>query len=135
MGSSSAFYFRRGKNDLEYKTVAGRTAGFMKKIDFLLVGINAKYIHLNPALYSLKYSVPETLRECVSVAEYTINHVYEHILMDIVGRQPDVIGISSYIWNIETVRMLCCDLAKVLPHVPIWLGGPEAAWSDDRLFE
>jgi len=107
----------------------------MKKFDFLLVGINAKYIHLNPALYSLKYSVFEELREHVSIAEYTINHVYEKILMDIVSRQPDAIGISCYIWNAEIVKILCQDLAKVLPHVPIWLGGPEAAWSDDRLFD
>ncbi|MBQ8813797.1 MAG: DUF4080 domain-containing protein [Lachnospiraceae bacterium] len=103
-------------------------------MNFLLVGINAKYIHLNPALYSLKYSVPEELRGHVTVAEYTINHVYEKILMDIVRRQPDVIGISCYIWNAETVKKLCGDLAKVLPEVPIWLGGPEAAWSDDGVF-
>ena len=107
----------------------------MGKLDFLLVGINAKYIHLNPALYSLKYSVPDKLRGHVSLVEYTINHVYEHILMDIVERQPDVIGFSCYIWNIETVKMLCRDLPKVLPHVSIWLGGPEAAWSDNRLFD
>ena len=106
----------------------------MKKINFLLVGINAKYIHLNPALYSLKYSVPEKLRENVTVAEYTINHVYERILMDIARRKPDVIGISCYIWNMEVVRKLCGDLAKVLPDVPVWLGGPEAAWSGDELF-
>ena len=107
----------------------------MRKINFLLVGINAKYIHLNPALYSLKYSVPDELRENVTVAEYTINHVYERILMDIFRRKPDVIGISCYIWNMEVVKKLCGDLAKVLPGTPVWLGGPEAAWSGDELFE
>lgn len=107
----------------------------MKAMNFLLVGINAKYIHINPALYSLKYSVCDELRKNVSVAEYTINHVYEHILMDIFSRRPDAIGISCYIWNMEIVKKLCHDLPKILPDTPIWLGGPEAAWSGDELFE
>lgn len=107
----------------------------MKRMNFLLVGINAKYIHLNPAIHSLRYSVPDDLRDNISIAEYTINHVYEWILMDIFRRRPDVIGISCYIWNMETVRKLCGDLAKVLPEVPVWLGGPEAAWSGDGLFD
>ncbi|MBQ4564031.1 MAG: B12-binding domain-containing radical SAM protein [Lachnospiraceae bacterium] len=100
----------------------------------LLVGINAKYIHLNPAIYSLKYSLSEELQQSVEIVEYTINHVYEQILMDIFRRDPGMIGISCYIWNMDVVRRLCRDLAKILPNVPIWLGGPEAAWSGEELF-
>lgn len=100
----------------------------------LLVGINAKYIHLNPAIHSLKYSLSEDLRQSVEIAEYTINHVYEQILMDVFRRKPGMIGISCYIWNMTVVKRLCRDLAKVLPDVPIWLGGPEAAWSGEELF-
>lgn len=107
----------------------------MEKKSCLLVGINAKYIHLNPAIHSLKYSVPEALRSSVEIAEYTINHVYEQILMDIFRRKPDMVGISCYIWNMSLVKRLCKDLAKVLPEVPIWLGGPEAAYAGDELFD
>ena len=46
----------------------------------VLVGINAKYIHSNPAIYSLaayanKFtdSNKKSLREHVEIAEYTIN--------------------------------------------------------------
>ena len=99
----------------------------------LLVGINAKYIHLNPAIYSLKYSVPESLRSSVEIVEYTINHVYDQILMDIFRRQPDLIGISCYIWNMSVVKRLCKDLPKILPRVLLWLGGPEAAYAGDEL--
>lgn len=101
----------------------------------LLVGINAKYIHLNPAIHSLKYSVPEPLRSSVEIAEYTINHVYEQILMDIFCKKPDMIGISCYIWNMSVAKRLCKDLAKVIPEVPVWLGGPEAAYAGDELFD
>lgn len=106
----------------------------MENKSCLLVGINAKYIHLNPAIHSLKYSLSEDLQPSVEIAEYTINHVYEQILMDIFRKAPGMIGISCYIWNMDVVKRLCRDLGKVLPEVPIWLGGPEAAWSGEELF-
>ena len=50
---------------------------------FLLTAVNAKYIHSNPAVYSLQaYACQEdpTLKEQIFVAEYTINHLKEQIL-------------------------------------------------------
>ena len=40
---------------------------------FLLAAINAKYIHSNPAIYSLRAYAGEELQSCVELAEYTIN--------------------------------------------------------------
>ena len=77
---------------------------------FLLVALNAKYIHSNPALYSLRAYAGEQLQEHVEIAEYTINQSLTDILADIYKRKPEVIGLSCYIWNIE--RML--DLVKEL---------------------
>ena len=37
---------------------------------FLLVALNSKYIHSNPALYSLRAYVGKELREHVDLAEY-----------------------------------------------------------------
>ena len=68
---------------------------------FLLVALNAKYIHSNPALYSMRAYVGEELQEHVEIAEYTINHAFTDVLADIYKRKPDVIGLSCYIWNIE----------------------------------
>ena len=53
---------------------------------FLLAAPNAKYIHSNPALYSLrayaeKYH-PEAAAQ-VELAEYTINQTVEEILADL----------------------------------------------------
>lgn len=47
---------------------------------FLLVAINAKYIHSNPAIYSLKAYAGENYDEYVETAEYTINQSLEYIL-------------------------------------------------------
>ena len=100
---------------------------------FLLVALNTKYIHSNPALYSLRAYVGDELREHVELAEYTINHVFTDVLADIYKRQPDVIGISCYVWNIGMVRELVTELHKLMPSVPVWLGGPEVSYDAEQI--
>ena len=106
----------------------------------LLAAINAKYIHSNLGIYSLKTYGEKMLKEWglaeetkVSLAEYTINHQMEQILQDIYKRKPDVIGFSCYIWNISYVKMILADIKKVLPNVKIWAGGPEVSYDAPQL--
>ncbi len=101
----------------------------------LLAAINAKYIHSNLGVYSLRAYGEKHLGPGVEIqiGEYTINHSQEAILADIYRRKPDVVGFSCYIWNIDYVKQLLADLPKVLPHVRIWLGGPEASYSGEGL--
>lgn len=94
---------------------------------FLLTALNAKYIHSNPALYSLK-SYVGTLKDHVQIAEYTINNRIEFILEDIYSRKPDAIGFSCYIWNWNMIREILRELPKIMPGLPIWLGGPEVSF-------
>ena len=98
---------------------------------FLLVAINAKYIHSNPAVYSLRACAGEKLRRHVELAEYTINQPMAEILADIYARRPDAMGFSSYIWNWRLVRELLGELPKLLPDAAIWLGGPEVSYDAD----
>ncbi|MBQ6696090.1 MAG: B12-binding domain-containing radical SAM protein [Lachnospiraceae bacterium] len=100
---------------------------------FLLVALNAKYIHSNPAVYSLRSYVGEALQKHVEIAEYTINHSFGEVLADIYKRKPDVIGFSCYIWNIHMVLELIPEVSKLLPEVPIWLGGPEVSFDATQL--
>ena len=102
---------------------------------FLLVALNAKYIHSNPALYSLRAYVGEELQEHVEIAEYTINHAFADVLADIYKRKPDAIGLSCYIWNIEQMLELVTEFSKLMPQVPIWLGGPEVTYDAPGLLE
>ncbi len=102
---------------------------------FLLVGINAKYIHSNPAIYSLnayagksKDEDNKPLSEHIQLCEYTINQSMEDILADIYKTTPDAIAFSCYIWNIAMVTSIIDELHKLMPNLPIWLGGPEVSY-------
>lgn len=88
----------------------------------LLTAVNAKYIHSNLAVYSLKAYVKDS---CVEIAEYTINQTEDAILGDLYRRKPDVLCFSCYIWNIELIKSLAREFAKLCPETEIWLGGPE----------
>lgn len=94
----------------------------------LLAAVNAKYIHSNLGVYSLKAYAEQQPDVCrIELAEYTINQMPERILADLYRRKPDVLAFSCYIWNIRMVETLVRDLARVLPGIPIWLGGPEVS--------
>lgn len=98
----------------------------------LLVGINAKYIHSNLAVYSLRASAMKHFKDeknvRIEIAEYTINQTAEKIIQSIYQARPDMIGISCYIWNVMMVQKIVAELHKLLCNVPIWLGGPEVSF-------
>lgn len=102
---------------------------------FLLVALNTKYIHSNPAVYSLRAHAGEELGKSVEIAEFTINNSLTEVLAGIYNRKPDVIGFSCYIWNISMVLELVTELAKLLPQTPIWLGGPEVTYDAPGILE
>lgn len=98
----------------------------------LLAAVNAKYIHSNLAIYSLKaYADVEE----VELAEYTINQQKDEILRDLYLRKPDVLCFSCYIWNREYVETLVREIAKLCPRLPIWLGGPEVSYDAAAVLE
>ncbi len=101
----------------------------MKKI--LLVGINARYTHLNIAIRYLRNNCKQNKYE-IELAEFTINNHLGDILEDIHSKNPDIIGLSVYIWNTNIVKNLLSDLKKVLPNVTIILGGPEVSYNSEN---
>ncbi len=104
----------------------------------LLAAINAKYIHSNLAIYSLKAYAEKWLETYsgltygqdaeIKLTEYTINQPISDILMDIYRKKPDILCFSCYIWNMEHTEALVKEIAKLCPHMPIWLGGPEVSY-------
>lgn len=108
-------------------------------MNILLTAINAKYIHSNPAVYSLRaYACRyggSRYEEEIRIAEYTINQPVDEILMDIYERCPDILCISCYLWNISYVEQLIREIPKVLPETKIWLGGPEVSYNAREMLD
>lgn len=104
----------------------------------LLTAANAKYIHSNLAIYSMKAYAEQ--KGCpgaeIQLAEYTINQQQDGILRGIYEKKPDLLCFSCYIWNISFVRELIRDVKKILPKTRIWVGGPEVSYdAEDFLKE
>lgn len=103
----------------------------------LLTAINAKYIHSNLAVYSLRAYAQEYLQERlkkeaeIEIGEYTINHQVGDILEGIYKAKPDVLCFSCYIWNMSYVEELMEEYHKLCPDVPIWAGGPEVSYETE----
>jgi len=91
----------------------------------LLAAVNAKYIHSNLAVYSLKAYAEDP---AVEIGEYTINQQKDDILMDIYKRKPDILCLSCYIWNLDYIEEIVLEIGKLRPDMPIWLGGPEVSY-------
>ena len=94
---------------------------------FLLTAINAKYIHSNLAVYSLRACAGQE-KENIEIAEFTINNQKDYILEHVYKAKPDVLLFSCYIWNIDYVLEISKEFHKICPEVPIWVGGPEVSY-------
>ncbi|MFC6331732.1 B12-binding domain-containing radical SAM protein [Paenibacillus septentrionalis] len=99
----------------------------------VLSTLNAKFIHTSLALRCLKaYSGHKFDME---IAEYTIKDPAMNIVSDLFSRNPDVIGFSCYIWNIEETIVVIKMLKKIKPELKIVLGGPEVSYDTDYWME
>lgn len=92
-----------------------------------LTAINAKYIHSNLAVYSLR-AYAKDYQDQIAIGEYTINNRVDYILEQIYKAKPDVLCFSCYIWNMDYVEELITEYHKLCPEVPIWVGGPEVSY-------
>lgn len=108
----------------------------------LLTAVNAKYIHSNPAVYSLKEYGESKFREEniydkveIEIAEYTINQPPAGILADIYRKKPDLVFFSCYIWNKICIFDLIWDMERVMPETDVWLGGPEVSFDGKEILD
>lgn len=100
----------------------------------ILTAINAKYIHSNLAVYSLRAYAKQYCEE-IGIAEYTINQQTNDILMDLYRKKPDILCFSCYIWNLTYVESIIREIRKLMPELPIWVGGPEVSYDAKNVLE
>ncbi|WP_461205502.1 B12-binding domain-containing radical SAM protein [Clostridium sp. DL1XJH146] len=106
----------------------------MKKKKVTLVGINSKFIHSNLAIRYLEANTRDLDYEC-NLREFSINDRTEKILEEIIREEPDIIGFSCYIWNIELVKSLATLIKIIDKKIKILYGGPEVSYSGKTFLE
>ncbi len=102
----------------------------MKK-KIMLLAFNARFTHSNLAIYALRTSLLNFSHD-IDMREFTIHDDLLLILLQIVESNPDVIGISVYIWNSMQLKLLLPEIKKVIPHTKIILGGPEVSYNAEH---
>jgi len=95
----------------------------------VLLAINSKYVHSSLSVWVIAEGISRYSRfpHEVNVFEATINQKCEDIVDSVENYNPDIIGISSYIWNAGMLPELLSLLREKLPESIIILGGPEAS--------
>jgi|Wag4MinimDraft_17_1082658.scaffolds.fasta_scaffold00445_3 radical SAM superfamily enzyme YgiQ (UPF0313 family) len=97
----------------------------------LLTTLNSKFIHSSLALRCLRSYCNDEFN--ISLAEYTINQHSDDVVAEIYKEQPDIVGFSCYIWNIDQTLEIVKLLKKVRPELTIILGGPEVSYDPVNL--
>ena len=104
----------------------------IKPLKVLLLALNAKYIHTSLALRYIKAYCKDYDKD-IHLLETSINNNENEMIKAIYRHQPDILGISCYIWNMSYIKQLLPTLKKILPHTTIILGGPEVSYNSEDL--
>lgn len=99
----------------------------------ILTTLNSKFVHSNLAIRYLSKYVEDVTT--VDICEFTINQHIDFIVSEIYKEKPDLVGFSTYIWNIEETLKICETLKMIMPDVKILLGGPEVSYDPVRILE
>lgn len=97
----------------------------------ILVSLNSKYIHSNLAIRYLSKYVSEI--EDIDIYEFTINQNLNFIASEIYKLSPNLVGFSTYIWNLNESLRVCEILKEVKPELKILLGGPEVSYDGEKI--
>jgi len=99
--------------------------------DIVLATLNAKYVHASFGLrYLLANLGPLQSRACL--AEFDLQQRPIDIAESLLARQPRIIGLGVYIWNVAPTTELVAILKRLRPELVIVLGGPEVSFELDQ---
>lgn len=99
--------------------------------DIVLSTLNAKYIH---AAFGLRYLMANLgeLRSRAALFEFDINQRPLDIAEGLLERNPKIIGLGVYIWNVAETTKVVAALKRVRPDITVILGGPEVSYEVDQ---
>src|SRR5262245_37107071 len=95
--------------------------------EIVLTTLNARYAH---AAFGLRYLLANlgALRSRAEIVEFDISQRPTDVLEALLAREPRIVGLGVYIWNVEQATRLVADLKRVRPETVVVLGGPEVSY-------
>jgi radical SAM superfamily enzyme YgiQ (UPF0313 family) len=97
----------------------------------LLSTLNARYAHTSLGLRYLAANMGD-LRAETEIIEFIIGGSITVMAEKLLEKQPRIIGLSVYIWNVEDSTKLVALLKRLAPEIVIVLGGPEVSHETDE---
>lgn len=104
-------------------------------MNILFCALNSKFIHSSLAPWYLKAAVEGDTKSRAMVFEGTINENEEILLDKILKYDFDMIGFSTYIWNVKSVLSLSKKIKMIRPNSKIVLGGPEVSYNANEILK
>lgn len=99
--------------------------------DIVLTALNARYAH---CAFGLRYLMANLgpLQARAVMLEFEINQRPIDLLEIILAREPKIVGIGVYIWNVVPATQLVAELKRLRPEIVVILGGPEVSHETDQ---
>jgi len=99
--------------------------------DIVLTTLNAKYIH---AAFGLRYLMANLgeLKPSAAIVEFDINQRPLDIAETLLAREPKILGLGVYIWNVAETTEVVATIKRVRPEITIILGGPEVSYEMEQ---
>ncbi|MDD3202167.1 MAG: DUF4080 domain-containing protein [Pygmaiobacter massiliensis] len=99
-------------------------------MNITLCQLNSQFVHSALAPWYLAAAAQQlcTVPHTIHVAQGTVNQTDDALIELLCQHEPELLGLSCYIWNVETLRRLLPKLRTALPHTVFVLGGPEVSF-------
>jgi radical SAM superfamily enzyme YgiQ (UPF0313 family) len=98
--------------------------------EIVLTTLNARYAHAAFGLRYLHANLGE-LRDRSEIVEFDISQRSVDVLEALLARNPRIIGLGVFIWNVEESTKLVGELKRVRPDIQVIVGGPEVSYETE----
>ena len=92
----------------------------------VLATVNAKFQH---AAFGLRYLLAnlQELRADSTLMEWSLGVRERDVVEQILAEEPEVVGLSVYIWNLTILTSVAKQLKLLRPDIRLVIGGPEVS--------
>src|SRR5580704_18946674 len=97
----------------------------------VLATLNARYIHASCGLRYLLANLGP-LRAESYLLEFDIQQRPVDIAEAILAREPKIVGLGVYIWNVSETTEVVAALKRIRPEIIVIVGGPEVSFEVDE---